>query len=289
MRTNCIVCRCAALETAADYARCSTCGHEVLLSDAGQTFIVNDPLHARDATRTGALDRFKNTLLRKWMRGNGKLVDFGSSSGKFLAQNRALFRESIGVEVTEKAAVFSRGLFRLDIRESVDALPGELDVATFWHSLEHIPPGDLENIVLSISRRLRADGRIIVSVPNADSLQYRCLGRRYAYYDVPNHHHQFSLRSLDTLMQCCGLSRMDLAHSTVYNAFGWLQGSLNLMGGRHNRMYYRLKRKTPDDEPLRLAADFALLPIIAAPAALLTLVERTTMGRQGVITACYAR
>ena len=264
------------------------CGHEVLAASPGQTYIVNDLLERGEIDRVTALDRFKKATLRRWMRGSGVLVDFGSASGRFLHQNSDLFRAAIGVEVTPEVARFAREVFGLDIRASVDGLPDDIDVVTCWHSLEHVPADALHGVVRGVARRLGPRGTVIVSVPNVRSLQHRLFGRKYAFYDVPNHHHQFSLRSLDLLMAGAGLARKGLARSVVYNVFGWLQGGLNVIGGRHNHLYDRLKRCSGPDRPWLTAAHLLMLPLVAATGIPFAAIEAGLVQRQGVITACYA-
>ena len=84
--------------------------------------------------------------------------------------------------------------------------------------------------------------QIIISVPNGRSLQYRMLGRHYAYYDFPNHIHQFSPKSLNLLFKRIGFEPERYYHSLPYSAFGALQGLLNLFNKHHNYFYYRRKR-----------------------------------------------
>ena len=284
---QCIVCGGARLQADNDYARCAGCGHESLTTHPEQTYIVNEVLDGANVGRATALDRFKNSILRRWMKGDSVLVDFGSASGRFLYQNRNAFRIGIGLEVTDEAVEFSKQILRLDIRATVEELPEGIDVVTCWHSLEHIPIDGLHAVVAGLAKRLSDRGRVIVSVPNAASLQYRLLGRHYAFYDVPNHHHQFSLRSLDALMRGIGMKRERLAYSTVYNLFGWLQGALNVLAGGHNDLYYRLRRGVEDNRRWRMMGHLLLVPALTVPVLLIMALEVALPERQGVITACY--
>lgn len=284
---QCIVCLGTQLLPDNDYMRCAGCGHETLSTHSQQTYMINEVLDSAVVGRATALDRFKNSILRRWMRGDSVLVDFGSASGRFLYQNRNLFRSAIGLEVTDEAVAFSKQVLRLDIRTTVEDLSEGIDVVTCWHSLEHVPSDGLHTVVAGLAKRLSDSGRMIVSVPNAASLQYRLFGRHYAFYDVPNHHQQFSLRSLDALMKGVGLKRERLAHSTVYNMFGWLQGALNVLVGGHNDLYYRLKRGVEDNRKWRLMGNLLLVPVLAVPTLLIMVAEVALSERQGVITACY--
>lgn len=288
---SCVICGGPSLIKRLDYLSCQSCGHEALVSSARQTFIVNDPLEIENIKRTTSLDRFKNNAVRRWAgaAAGGVLVDFGSASGKFLHGNKSGFSSVIGVEVTPVAIEFSRARLQLDIRTSVDDLPGAVSLVTCWHSLEHVPLADIIGVVEGLSGRLSVEGRMIISVPNSDSLQYRLLRGNYAFYDVPNHHHQFSLRSLDLLMARVGLRRVKLAFSGIYNVFGWVQGLLNWLGGGHNYLYYRRKRRTGPSKPAMDVWQFCLLPVVILPAVFMTFLDFIIPGRQGVISVCYEK
>jgi len=289
MDERCIICGGTGLTRTHDYLRCPNCAHQVLAAPVGQTFIVNDPLDLSEVARANALDRFKNAMLRRWMAGNRLLVDFGCASGRFLHQNRALFGTVIGIEVTAPAVRFARERLGLDIRATAEELPESIDVLSCWHSLEHVPAAELRQVVAGLARRIGEQGRLIVSVPNAASLQYRLFGRGYAYYDVPNHHHQFTLGSLDRLMQAAGLRRVGLSYSGLYNLFGWVQGAINALALGHNYLYYRLKRASTIGSPLRTMVHAAMVLPVAVPALLGCVLDRVFSERQGVITACYEK
>jgi hypothetical protein len=276
------------------YVRCVACGHEVLGAPRPHGNLVNDRLdRAGNVGTPTALDRFRNAVLRKVTRERRLLVDVGSASGRFLFQNRRHFSRTIGIEVTPECVEFSRKL-GLTVETELPALREEVSVATFWHSLEHIPPVRIAETLDIISERSSDDAVVIVSVPNADSLQYRLLKDRFAYYDVPHHLHQFTGESLDRLFDRFGFERIREFGSFSYAGFGWLQGMLNLFNARHDYLYYRKKRGWDyglpplsrwllDGYNLVLAAGFLF------PCLLLTLHDLACRDRGGVLTVCYRK
>lgn len=276
----------------ADYCRCKTCGHEVLVSAHSQGFIVNDPLNKSDVKRWTRLDRFKQKVLRQFDPSpphGAQLVDVGSASGKFLFQNRNRYTRVFGIEITPEALIFSRDVLGLSVVEDVLRIPGNTHVATAWHSLEHFPADALNSVLEKLASGMPSGARFIVSVPNASSLQYRWFGRSFAFFDVPNHLHQFSQNSLDRLMARFGFRRLTTVASWPYNSFGYTQGLLNVLTGTHNYLYYRLKRRSLKASIWLDLVHVVLLPALVPVGWIMGLFDAFSLNSQGVITACYEK
>jgi hypothetical protein len=219
------------------------------------------------------------------------LLDIGSASGRFLFQNRREFKRVTGVEVTPECVEFARGL-GLEIVTDLDSMDGSPSVVTFWHSLEHVPAETIGKMLAWIRGHATSDTVIIVSVPNADSLQAILLREHFAFYDVPNHIHQFSLKSLDLLMDSSGFERASMFRSFAYAGFGWLQGLLNIFNRHHNYFYYRKKRGW--DFALKLSARYmldvynlALISLLLFPSLVMALIDAVMIRQGGVVTVCY--
>lgn len=272
------------------YRRCSACGHETLAGGQGQGYIVNDPLSERDARRWTRLDRFKQKVLRRFDPNPPKQaqwVDVGSASGKYLYQNRDRYAQALGLEITPEALAFSRNVLGLEVLEDAAQVPANTHVATAWHSLEHFPVDALESVLGILAAGMSPGARFIVSVPNAASRQYRWFGSAYAFFDVPNHLHQFSPQSLDCLLARFGFRRIASVPSWPYNTFGYTQGLLNVITGTHNYLYYRLKRRSLHPSLWLDLVHAALLPILLPIAWGLGILDALSLKSQGVITACY--
>ena len=274
-----------------DYQGCLNCGHEVLVSTKEQGFIINDNLSEEEIRLITGLDRFKaktlsyfdNSLDRK------QLLDIGSASGKFLLHNGSRYKRATGIEITPESLTFSRQVLGLDIVEDIQNVTDEISTATAFHSLEHIPERHLLNLLESLSSKMSSGGRLVVSVPNGSSWQYRWFRRAYAYYDVPNHLHQFTPRSLEQLMRRFGFLHVATINSWPYNTFGYTQGLLNILTNTHNYLYYRLKRRSRKPS---IALDIVngLLLVICVPAGwLMALADALNLNHQGVITACFQK
>jgi hypothetical protein len=290
---SCFICGGVEFDTSTSaYRRCRGCGHETLVVGQGQGYIVNDPLSESDVIRETGLDRFKRRVLHHFDPAppqDAQWLDIGSASGKYLYQNRNRYAQAIGLEITPDALAFSRKVLGLNVIEDVAQFPGSTHVVTAWHSLEHFPVDALESTLGTMAAGMAPGSRFIVSVPNAASRQYRWFGSAFAFFDVPNHLHQFSPQSLDRLMGRFGFRRIATVPSWPYNAFGYIQGLLNVFTRTHNYLYYRLKRRSLRPS-LRLdLIHVVLLPILVPLGWTLGLLDALGLNSQGVITACYER
>ena len=253
--------------------------------------MVNESLDNPAPGCSGVLDRFKLNVLERFRDAVGAelLIDFGSGSGRFLADCRRHFKRVIGVEVTQAAAEYARREYALEILDDVAAIPQGINVVTMWHSLEHVPADSIDTILGTLAERLATDALVIVSVPNAGSLQYRVFGHRYAFYDAPHHHHQFSVHSLELTMGKHGLRPHARMFSGVYNVFAWIQGFLNALPGPRNYIYYRIKRRSMRRQIGLDLLHFCGAALFVTPALGLTFVEFILRQRQSVITECFAK
>jgi hypothetical protein len=271
------------------YSRCLACGHEISLNpDTASRFLLNDKLDEASVRKKDLLTRFKTGVLRRFavaVPGGGGLLDIGSSNGKFLWHNGAGYEKAIGVEVTPAAVDFSTRILELEIVTSINQVQARIDVATAWHSLEHVPPDELSQMLATLSKLCANGALFIVSVPNGASRHYAWFRRDWAFFDSRNHWHNFTERSLDLLLSKFGFQRIDGVYSTPYNVFSAIQSLLNLFTGQHNYLYLKLKRNTTPQaaRPAASPAGQFLKNLFALPA---TLVSGLSLS---IVEACLPR
>ncbi len=281
--------------TTKHYASCQNCGHQVLVSGQRQTIIVNDELNFQKISKADSNVLAQLNCLKQVGGGTDVLLDVGCGSGKFLHHSRGKFKEVIGLEISDESVKFATETLGLRIeKEPPKNLDGQLSVVTFWHSLEHIPTDIMRNILEGISGLCGSDSRVIVSVPNVDSLQFYLFKEGYAYYDVPNHLHQFSVKSLDLLMKKSGFEYISKHKMPVYDLFGYIQGWLNLFILPANFLYYVLKRNYGSNEfsklkKCKMVMSVLLSGIFLPLSILLTLQDYFRPDQAGVITRCYRK
>ena len=121
------------------------------------------------------------------------------------------------------------------------ALPGGFDAVTMWHVLEHLP--DPFAAVARAAELVRPGGRIVISVPNIESLQAQFGGERWFHLDLPRHLFHFSPRSLSALVEQAGLRVVRIGHLyPEMEAIGLVQTTLNRAGFEENLLYRFAKR-----------------------------------------------
>ncbi len=237
---------------------------------------------ARDARRR---------RIERWAGGRGRLLDVGCGRGLFLRRMRRAGWDVAGVEADADVARAISETHGLDVRagdpDGWDFPDGSFDAVTFHHVLEHVPrPMDM----IGRCRRLLRDGGLLVAaVPNRDSLQAAFGRDAWFHLDVPFHLHHFTASGLAGLLEKSGFRLIRERHLDLeQNLFGWVQTLLNRCGLPRNLLYEFLKRPALRDRAVvegrgwRLAASFALLPLVLPAGAVLTLLEAAG-GRGGTV------
>jgi len=125
----------------------------------------------------------------------GRILDVGCGSGYFLRALDGRRWDRFGVETGSAAVEAARR--HLGDENVVEGSLGDsqfdnesFDVITFWSSLEHMnhPRAALREA----QRVLKAHGRLIVQLPNAESYQSRLFKGNWFALDAPRHRYHFS-------------------------------------------------------------------------------------------------
>lgn len=192
------------------------------------------------------LHRVNNAVRLRELRGMsaGKLLDVGCGKGRFLAAAREAGWDVRGVEFAPHLAAEARDRYGVDVRAG-DFLEVPLetpfDVVTMWHVLEHLPrPADA---VARSWELLRPGGRLVVSVPNIESVQAVLSGASWFHLDLPRHLFHFTPRSLRRLVERHGFRVEWIGHFyPEMEIIGLIQSALNALGLEPDRFYLYLKR-----------------------------------------------
>ena len=274
------------------FTECADCGHQTRRGAAQLSSSENEVLSLDAIKKLDRLTSEKLAVVRKLHTAQTTIIDVGASSGKFLYHIKGDFERAYGIEVSPRASEFCRSVLKLEIGSSAQSIPTGSNIVTFWHSLEHIPLSDAEEII----RQLVVDGHssslVVVAVPNIASIQWKLFGVRWTYYDSVSHLYQFTGKSLDILMTKYGLERVARTTMVSYSLFGYLQSFVNTVIAPHNFLYFRLKRGS--DLAVsgfgawwRVLASLCLIGIFFIPSLLLMFLERVLPGSEGVIIHSY--
>ena len=131
----------------------------------------------------------------------GKLLDIGCSLGIFLELAQQDGWEPFGIELSPDAiAACSEKRITISSRpiECSDLPRNMFDVITLWEVLEHVvAPRD---VVRACHRHLKPDGKLIITVPNIEGIEFQVLGKAHTNIAPPAHLNFFSPRLLSGLL-----------------------------------------------------------------------------------------
>jgi len=133
----------------------------------------------------------------------GKMLDLGCGSGWFIAAMRDKGWETYGVEISREAAELGRAAAGLNIFSGTleeAKFPSEFfDYVRANHSFEHIArPGETLD---EIHRILQSRGKLLIGVPNIDSLNARVFRQYWWYLGAPVHPFNYSVATLSALLR----------------------------------------------------------------------------------------
>ncbi|HZG93167.1 MAG TPA: class I SAM-dependent methyltransferase [Mycobacteriales bacterium] len=216
--------------------------------------------------------------------GPGRLVDVGCGDGTFLASARTAGWNVAGTELNP-ALPRSLGLrIERDLAELADLAP--FDVATMWHSLEHLT--DPRASLAQLRGMLRPGGTLLVAVPDAGGWQARAFGGAWLHLDVPRHLFHFDRRSLTGLLTSLGFQVEREWHAELeYDVLGWSQSALNSVSHTPNVFFDTVTRRPRTTTVPRAAAAAVgglVLSAASAPA-----VAASVLARRGGTLVVAAR
>ncbi len=143
-----------------------------------------------------------------WMEAAGvstktRILDVGcGSGGRLMDLSDAGFHRLMGVDLFLDAdRVLSSGL---TLRKAeLGQIEGTFDLIMFHHSLEHLP--DPGAAILSASRLLAPDGKILVRVPVMGKWAWRHYAADWVQLDPPRHLYTFTEKAVAILAAAAGL------------------------------------------------------------------------------------
>ena len=142
----------------------------------------------------------KIKLINSFLLESKLLLDIGCGTGDFINAAQQDQWTVQGIEPNDKARAIANEktrnkVFTIDQLKLFEA--ESFDVITLWHVLEHV--SDLDDLIFSIKRLLKTNGKIIIAVPN-----YKCFDAKYykdywAAFDAPRHLWHFSRTAIKTI------------------------------------------------------------------------------------------
>ena len=142
----------------------------------------------------------KLKLINEVSKGKNTLLDIGCGTGDFLQVAGDSGWHISGIEPNEQARAIANKKTNasvFDTNQISKFEPHSFDVITLWHVLEHLP--DLDAQFELFKKLLKADGALIIAVPNYKSYDAQLYKEFWAAYDVPRHLWHFSQDAIKRL------------------------------------------------------------------------------------------
>lgn len=145
----------------------------------------------------------KRTSLEKLV-SEKTVLDYGAGSGDFAVE---LISKGWTVSAYEPDI---KARSRIAEKDSSIHLPQSINniktasksAITLWHVLEHVHR--LNETISEFQRILKADGTLVIAVPNHTSFDADYYKSEWAAYDVPRHLYHFNSETIETLMSAHG-------------------------------------------------------------------------------------
>lgn len=206
---------------------------------------------------------YKRNILAAYIPRNASVLDYGAGAGDFISALENDFQTLAFEPSSSTALILKEKLKKTEIISALDDVADDsLDAITLWHVLEHI-----ENqgyILQEFCNKLKANGLLVIAVPNFNSYDAKHYGEFWAAYDVPRHLYHYSQKGLQSLLEKNGF-KMEATkplHLDAYyisalsakykkNAFWWLSGTFRgaisnfkaVKTGEFSSMIYLLRKK----------------------------------------------
>lgn len=146
----------------------------------------------------------------------GRMLEVGCASGSFLHQMTRQGWQVQGVEFSEKAG---EAAAKLGYRVHTGPLetapdPAELfDLVVGWMVLEHLhdPVGGLKKL----RKWAKPEAWLVLSVPNAQSIEFRLFKERWYALQLPNHLFHFTPETMKRVLEASGWTLKKIHHQRV--------------------------------------------------------------------------
>jgi len=132
----------------------------------------------------------------------GEILDIGCATGQLLHYMKSNGWKTVGIEPDDKTRERAISEFGLDVfpEDHLDTLDvASFDVITMWHVLEHV--ADLNGRIEQLKILIKANGTLIIAVPNCEAYDAEIYGPFWAGYDLPRHLYHFSKSDIKLLLE----------------------------------------------------------------------------------------
>ena len=166
-----------------------------------------------DGERHRETARRRLSLIDRFLRAPGKLLDVGAAAGFFVDEATRAGWDARGIDIAPQVVDWGRRELDVPLRvggiSTVEA-PGTFTVVTMWDYIEHSldPVGELGKI----NELLVDDGLVALSTGDLESLVARLSGTRWHLLTPRHHNFFFGAKTLVRLLERSGFDILWLGH-----------------------------------------------------------------------------
>ena len=131
----------------------------------------------------------KKTSFMLGLGGVNTYLDYGCGVGKLIDSMNKKGVASCGYDTSSLAVSVCKNK-SLSASSSLDDLPNQYDLISFWHSLEHV--SDYAKALKKTKQMLSKNGNVVVALPNYDAFDAKFYSKFWAAYDTPRHRVHFT-------------------------------------------------------------------------------------------------
>ena len=131
----------------------------------------------------------KKTSFMLGVCGVNTYLDYGCGVGKLIDSMNKKGVASYGYDTSSLAISVCKNK-SLSASSSLDDLPNQYNLISFWHSLEHV--SDYTKVLKKTKKMLSKNGAVVVALPNYDSFDAKFYSKFWAAYDTPRHRIHFT-------------------------------------------------------------------------------------------------
>ncbi|WP_456384900.1 class I SAM-dependent methyltransferase [Desulfolithobacter sp.] len=146
----------------------------------------------------------------------GNLLELGCASGAFMHQMAQRGWRVEGIEFSSKAAMAATQLGYHVYAGPLETAPAPdklFDLVVGWMVVEHLhdPVGGLRKL----REWTRPGGWLVISVPNAGSLEFKIFKEKWYALQLPTHLYHYTPRSISQVLEAGGWSLVKVYHQRV--------------------------------------------------------------------------
>jgi 2-polyprenyl-3-methyl-5-hydroxy-6-metoxy-1,4-benzoquinol methylase len=145
-------------------------------------------------------DKWEYDMALKDLLGCQKVLEIGAGRGSFIARLQAQNIDALGIELNSKAVATAQRqnipVVQRDLAELIVEQPNQFDGVCAFQVLEHLP--DPKAFLVDALKLLKPNGKLILSVPNADAFP-KYIGAAHLLDYPPHHMSQWSAQTFASL------------------------------------------------------------------------------------------